>query len=81
MPPSQSVLIGDTFGYCVKIYLNFKGSLTAWLSGLFENSVESFVRIVTLNKKNILKDLKVTTSFTMDSRNKFRNNNSLCLEV
>ena len=34
-------------GYCVKIDLNFKGSLTALLSGLFENSSESSVRIVT----------------------------------
>ena len=35
------------WGYCVKIYLNFKGSLTAWMFGLFENSNKSSVRIVT----------------------------------
>ena len=45
--PSQSVLIDHTCGCCVKIYLNFKGSLTAWVFGLFENSNKSSVRIVT----------------------------------
>ena len=29
--PSQSILIDHTYGVCVKIYLNFKGSLTAWV--------------------------------------------------
>ena len=37
-------------GYCVKIYLNFKGSLTAWMFGLFENSNKSSVGIVTAMK-------------------------------
>ena len=65
--PSQSVLIDHTCGYYVKIDLNFKGSLTTLLSGLFENSNESSVRIVTLLKNLTWQSvIKIREQFWVD---------------
>ena len=56
-PPSQSFLI-DYMWVLLRYNLNFKGSLTAWFFGLFENSNKSFVRIVTYFKMEMRTTLK-----------------------